>query len=31
VKAGTFASLAAIRLLATETVAIEEPVYAMAA
>jgi len=31
VKAATFASLAAIRLLATETVAVEEPEYAMAA
>ena len=31
VNAGIFASLAAIRLLATETVATEESVYAMAA
>ena len=31
VKAGTFASLAAIRLLATEMVATEESVYVMAA
>ena len=31
VKAGTFAALAAIRLLATEEVAVEESVLAMAA
>jgi hypothetical protein len=31
VKAGTFAALAAIRLLATEEVAVEENVLAMAA